>query len=150
MIWCQIWPKFGILKNFWGAKFVLKSLKMNLQTSYIPFWNRISVSKSLISSNLGFFGFFLTQWWKMFVQFFMDQTLGQWFETQWFSHLSSWHFCPFMLKLGRTELFNHIYFEDSAYTNGSKYHHIVLCIEYDTDKNFRLHTLGFSVFGLST
>ena len=35
-------------------------MKMDLQTSYVPFWNGISVSNSLILSNLGFFGFFIS------------------------------------------------------------------------------------------
>ena len=69
--------------------------------------------------------------------------LGQWFETQWFWHLLSWHFCPVMSKLGRTELFNLIYFEDSAYTNLTKYHQIVSCIDI-----FKIYSLKAPIFSL--
>ena len=69
--------------------------------------------------------------------------LGQWFETHGFWHLLSWHFCPVMWKLGRTELFNLIYFEDSAYTNLTKYHQIVSCIDI-----FKIHSLKAPIFWL--
>ena len=48
--------------EFWEihllTKFVLESIKMNLHTSYAPFWNGISVSNLLIWSYLGFLGFY--------------------------------------------------------------------------------------------
>ena len=59
---------FFLLKNaeFWEiyffTKFVTESIKMNLHTSYAPFWNEISVSNLLIWSNLEVLGF---QWDKI-------------------------------------------------------------------------------------
>ena len=61
MAWCQIWPNVEFWQIFFWTKFVLQSMKMDLQTSYVPFWNEMSVSNSLILSNLGFLVFLSKQ-----------------------------------------------------------------------------------------
>ena len=67
--------------EFWQIYFltivILESVKMNLHTSYIPFWNETSVRNLLILLNFCFFRFNVAYLCKTYVSFFLDQTLDE-------------------------------------------------------------------------
>ena len=51
-----VWKNEEFWKIYFLTKFVPESRKMNLHTSFTPFWNEISISNLLILSNFWFFG----------------------------------------------------------------------------------------------